>query len=295
MCQQTYPDGAPDNLKIKWNSTGREIHKSINLRSARAGESPQSICASRDATLCNPSPVRPGEVEEEVAGRQNEGAPYRADAGGTVNCEESDESAELTVVANGVEWITMMSLQPIGRPIPRMVWAVQTLSGDNNMENGDAIRMMTRSPYKCFMAMFPQDQPARIVRLTSKRLEDRKKTTTSAGEVPKFIEVLILATRFDFGGRHDLWSTTGANRLLIGPNFRAKTGISRNRYDDLWSCMMFSDQTDQLESESSIKQRWKLVTDFVDSINDHRQARFTPSEVICFDQSILRWYGRRGQ
>jgi hypothetical protein len=36
------------------------------------------------------------------------------------------------------------------------------------------------------------------------------------------------------------------------------------------------------------------VTDFVESIYDHRQARFTPSEVICVDESISRC-GQRGQ
>jgi Transposase IS4 len=108
------------------------------------------------------------------------------------------------------------------------------------------------------------------------------------GEVRKFIGVLILATRFVFGNRHDLWSTTGANRLLNGPKFRAKTGMSRNGFDELRSRMMFSDQTDQRENESSVQQRWKLVTETVDSINGIRQAHFTPSEVICVDESISR-------
>jgi Transposase IS4 len=63
--------------------------------------------------------------------------------------------------------------------------------------------MRTRSPYEYFMALFTQDQLARIVRLTSRGLEDRDKTATSAGEVLKLIGVLLLATRFEFGNRHD--------------------------------------------------------------------------------------------
>jgi Transposase IS4 len=175
------------------------------------------------------------------------------------------------------------------------MWAVQSLSGDTITENGDDIRMMTRSPYEYYKAIFPQDQLARIVRLTSRGLEDRDTMATSAGEVLKFIGVLSLATRFEFGNRHDLWSTTGANRLMNGPNFRAMTGMSRNRFDESWSCMMFSDQADQRENESSVQQRWKLVTDFVDSINDHRQVHFTPSEVICLNESISWWYGQEDQ
>jgi Transposase IS4 len=278
-------------LKDKWNLPGRESHKFTNLRRAHAGEAPRSICASRELTLCDPSPVRPDDIEEEVAGRQVKGAPYSEDDGGTVHREAIDESVGVTVVANSVEWIAKRALQPIGRPVPGRVWAVQSVSGDTITENGDDIRMMTRSPYEYFMDMFPQDQLACIVRLTSRGLEDRDTTATSAGEVLKFIGVLSLATRFEFGNWHDLWSTTGANRLMKGPNFRAKTGMSRNRFDELWSCMMFSDQTDQRENESSVQQRWKLVTDFVDSINDHRRVHFTTSEVMCVDESISRWYG----
>jgi hypothetical protein len=57
-------------LKVKWNLPGRESLKSIILRSARAGEAPHSICASRDPALCDLLPVRPDEVEDEVAGRK---------------------------------------------------------------------------------------------------------------------------------------------------------------------------------------------------------------------------------
>jgi hypothetical protein len=150
-------------LKVKWILPGRESLKSINLRIAHASESPHSMCASRELTLCDPSPVRPDDVEKEVAARQVEGAPYSEDAGGTVHREAIDESVGVTVVANGVEWIAKTTSQPIGRPVSSRVWAVQTLPGDTNTENGDAIRLITQSPYEYFMAMFPQDQLARIV------------------------------------------------------------------------------------------------------------------------------------
>jgi hypothetical protein len=74
-----------------------------------------------------------------------------------VHRESSDESVGVTVVANGVKWIAKSALQPIGRPVPIRVWAVQSISGDTITENGDAIRMMTRPPDEYFMAMFPQD------------------------------------------------------------------------------------------------------------------------------------------
>jgi Transposase IS4 len=40
--------------------------------------------------------------------------------------------------------------------------------------------------------------------------------------------------------------------------------------------------------------RWRLIHDFVESINSHRATCFTPSEIICVDDSISRWYGQGG-
>jgi len=55
--------------------------------------------------------------------------------------------------------------------------------------------------------VFPQPQLSRIVELTSARLEARRLAPTSAGEILKVFGVLILATRFEFGSRAELWAT----------------------------------------------------------------------------------------
>ena len=40
--------------------------------------------------------------------------------------------------------------------------------------------------------------------------------------------------------------------------------------------------------------RWLLVKDFIKAINDHREAMFHPSGLICVDESIVCWYGLGG-
>ena len=40
--------------------------------------------------------------------------------------------------------------------------------------------------------------------------------------------------------------------------------------------------------------RWKLVDKFVKRFNDYRAQSFIPSEMICVDESISRWYGKGG-
>lgn len=39
---------------------------------------------------------------------------------------------------------------------------------------------------------------------------------------------------------------------------------------------------------------WLLVDGFVEAFNLHRRQTFTPSDLICVDESISRWYGQGG-
>jgi len=48
------------------------------------------------------------------------------------------------------------------------------------------------------------------------------------------------------------------------------------------------------EDESSEVYRWKLVDDFVAAFNEHRANFFYPSDLICVDESMSRWYGQGG-
>ncbi|KAG7360951.1 transposase IS4 [Nitzschia inconspicua] len=45
---------------------------------------------------------------------------------------------------------------------------------------------------------------------------------------------------------------------------------------------------------SSEQYRWLLVDDFVEEFNEHMVQAFDPSEHICVDESISRWYGQDG-
>ncbi|KAG7369876.1 transposase IS4 [Nitzschia inconspicua] len=45
---------------------------------------------------------------------------------------------------------------------------------------------------------------------------------------------------------------------------------------------------------SSEHYRWLLVDDFVEEFNAHMDQAFAPSEHMCVDESISRWYGQGG-
>lgn len=105
--------------------------------------------------------------------------------------------------------------------------------------------------------------------------------------------VLILATRYEFGARAELWATKARNPYLVAPAFGERTSLTRSRFDALWSCLTFSEQRGG-GGDDSEQSRWELISDFVRSINHYRHAHVSPSEYICVDESICKWYGQGG-
>lgn len=150
----------------------------------------------------------------------------------------------------------------------------------------------SRTAYDYFLAMFPMDQLVLMVCSTSIKLLERGAQPTMAGEVLKFIEATLLATRYEFCSRADLWSTKARNKYMYAPAFGQHTGLSRPPYDTLWSCLTFSEQA--AGEGTSEKRRWELIDKFVASIHRHRAARVTPSDLMCVDESMRKWYGQGG-
>jgi Transposase IS4 len=72
------------------------------------------------------------------------------------------------------------------------------------------------------------------------------------------------------------------------------TGMSRNRFDEISKCIRFSDQPKMQGEISSVRYCWKLVNDFVSAVNTHRWTLIKPSDHICMDEYIARWYGQVG-
>ena len=79
---------------------------------------------------------------------------------------------------------------------------------------------------------------------------------------------------------------------MVAPNFgRAMT---RRRFDAIFSCISFSDQRMETGAMSSVQYRWALVNAFLTAINDRREKQISPSDIICVDESMVRWYGLGG-
>jgi len=99
------------------------------------------------------------------------------------------------------------------------------------------------------------------------------------------IGVLVLGTRHKCGSRADLWTTVSRNKYIQALSFGKLTGMSRDLFDTLWSCMTYSVESVE-PTVSSERRRWSLVDDFEGSFNVHRAAHVQPSDLLCTDESM---------
>ena len=110
----------------------------------------------------------------------------------------------------------------------------------------------------------------------------------------KFLGIILLITRTKWKKRRELWATQATFKYIPTMNL-GRTGISWHRYVELWKAVRWSDQPEERpEGMSSERYWWKLISDFVDRFNEHRATRFIPSDRVCCDESMSKWYGLGG-
>jgi hypothetical protein len=199
-----------------------------------------------------------------------------------------------TTIAHETSWFEDQEAcqMPMGGNVPFREWSIRTVIGHWLGPGSDIRKSFSRLDY--FLLMFPPDELSDIVTLTSENLLSKNKPPTTTGEVLKFFGVLILVTRFEFSARASLWSNTAPSKYQPAPSF-GKTGMPRHRFDLIMSSIRFSRQPAiRPEHMSTEAYRWLLVDGFVDNFNRYREANFSPSDLICADESISRWYGQGG-
>jgi hypothetical protein len=197
----------------------------------------------------------------------------------------------IVATVNEQEWLTSSDTIKL-KPVQEKLWKMRNAFGDHVYPGSQLSQTMSRLDF--FLLMFPDEQLKAMIALTNVELKKVKLPDTNLSEVLKFFGILILSTRFEFGRRSELWSTTAPSKYRPAPCF-GRTGMSRSRFDILFVHMRWSEQPpSRPPSMSSEAFRWQLVRDFVDRFNEHRASRFVPSGTICVDESISRWYGLGG-
>ena len=190
------------------------------------------------------------------------------------------------VTVQGVRWLESDIRIALNGPVPRRYWTVAHVTGYSIAENQGVSGL---TPYDYFTWMFPMSHLPTIVTQTNMNLARYSKALTTPDEILRFFGVLVLMTRYEYGDRRNLWKTTSTNKYLAAPNFTRI--MPRHRFESLRLCIRFSVCP---QSDDDGVNRWSLVDDFVSAINEHREMFVTPSDLICVDESMSRWYGIGG-
>jgi hypothetical protein len=245
---------------------------------SNAGVSTQEM---RDV-LQSSSDEEPDEMCERV------GATTTADTTATIaapraQADQEDRRRPVAIV-HYVEWRRASSTELVRNVIGEVMFPGAT--------NSAAINGMSALDF--FLLMFPPKQLITMVDLTNAELSKWGLNTTNSSEMLKFFGILILTTSFEFTSRASLWSSVAPMKYRPAPHF-GLTGMSKHRFDVLFRAVRWSKQPPQrADNESTEQYRWKLVDDFVANFNDHRANFFSPSDTICVDESMSRWYGQGG-
>ena len=174
-------------------------------------------------------------------------------------------------------------------------WKTRDQYGEWIFSGSGAAQAVTESPLNAWLLMMPPKQLDDIQSYTNRKLSAKGKEVLTRGQLVKFIGVLLLMTRYTFADRRELWATEPTSKYVPAARFGEITGMGRDRFDDIFSCLTFSYQPEVKPADMShADYRWLLVDGFVDNINRHRVNCFHCSGTICCDESISRWYGNGG-
>ena len=196
---------------------------------------------------------------------------------------------------DGRAWFQGDAAHDMNGPMTAKMWRMTCQwTGNEFTEGCDNGLVPKHTELDCFMACFPKTQLKWMVERLNIALSRAKKKPTTMEELLKWFGVLMLVTRFEFGNRAKLWSDKPRCKCIPALDF-GKTGMSRQQFDDMWRFMEWSYQPPERPDDmTSEHYRWRLIQDFIDRINEHRVNHFSPSEIICVDKSISRWYGLGG-
>lgn len=269
---------------------GAKKVKRLNIRSVKPGDPPQNgsnpPVPARDETSAEIVQHPPSRdlLPQPTTGAYSTEEGQQTDFGADTNGKIVVHGTLWEQPSNGEDEITT------GPHVHARTFGIRTVTGEVIMADCD---YSERAPIDYFLMMFPPKQIQAMVTLTNAELAKLSLPTTQAGELFKFMGVLMLCTRYEFGERRSLWSKEPPSKYQPAPNF-GKTGMSRSRFDFLFRCVRFSYQPEERGTMTSEQYRWSLVDDFVNRFNEHRASNVLPSERICVDESISRWYGQGG-
>ena len=180
-----------------------------------------------------------------------------------------------------MKWVENKIRIPLNGLVPTRLWSMTNVHGKKIAENPGVSGL---TPYVYFLWMFRMSHLQKIARFTNVQLSFQGQNMKNGSELFKFLGTILLMSRFQFGSRRDLRTTESKRKYFPVPNFGNMIPFSR--FDTLLGTIRFSDGgTPEIEGHAK---RWRLVDDFIQAINAHREMFFGPSELIRVDEIMSR-------
>ena len=123
---------------------------------------------------------------------------------------------------------------------PTIPWVIKDGFRNHHTEGGDTGGQLSRLDY--FLMMFPPDALRHIITLTNAQLSKRNLDEMDVAEFLRWYGVVLLISRCEFSTRRELWAARSHSKFLPSVELGRSTGMSRQRYDDIWTCLCLSFQ-----------------------------------------------------
>ena len=141
--------------------------------------------------------------------------------------------------------------------------------------------------YSMWSLFFPYCIMDSCIKSTSERLQKKKYQGTTENELEKWFGITLARTLFERQGR-DLWRSEFYSQSCCLPAaFGIRYGMSRNRYDEIQSCLQFGTFSD----EQLLENPWLPVQCFIDGFNATRVKYVNPGTYLLIDEIMSPWLG----
>ena len=104
---------------------------------------------------------------------------------------------------------------------------------------------------------------------------------------------MLIASIMFHGDRLKLWEGGAASSKYLPSYDLCATGMSRNRFDDIWYAVRWSCRPpEQPEGTSLERYCWMLINYFFVNIYKYRQRTSVPGGHLGADETVIQWYGK---
>lgn len=133
-------------------------------------------------------------------------------------------------------------------------------------------------------SLFPDVHWNNMVHWTSNKLREISQPEVCPSELLRFLGVIILTTRFQFGSRREPWSRNPTYKCIPAPCF-GHAGFSRHRFEYFLNFITFP-LTDLSPSISTLSTyRLSHVDVFFTAVNEHRRNLLAHHQAIFASMS----------